>query len=226
MRDKFLLICLSASLATSACSRSDFASAEAASQAYEIKVEDVPYASANETPNTTATSSDAIVTKSTDTISSTSLSTAVTDESVGDCAKLAGVSSDQVKVNGSVKDIKLTSQQPLALKVTGNKNLVTLNLATQAPATQVKAICLFLAGNQNSVNILVGIHVGAIFVKARGHLAKVEIQTTKDSVIESIDMDAQGNGGSLSIAGEGSFPCDGLNPSIICQRKTVLKNTP
>jgi hypothetical protein len=211
------LVCLSLSLLTSACSQNDFASAQQASRSYLITVDESESTGTSDSIDPTGTQAHELPIKE---------APEADDDAATACAKLTGVPSEKIKVSGSLSDIKLSNNQPLALKVTGNKNLVTLDLTKQAPTTLVKAICIFIAGNQNSIKLDVALHIQSIFVTARGNQSKVEINTKQNSTIDHIDMDAKGNRSLMEISGAGSYPCEGSNSAIICEKKTPDTTAP
>ena len=212
-------------LTTVACDRSEFAGAVSPTQAYSVSIK------APSEDSTGATGTDKTVATPDKTAATPDKTAATPDPKSGDtpdpsnngdikadCVKLSGTNSEKVKVSGSEKNIVITNQDALAFRVTGNKNLVTVDLKSQPVESQVKAICLFIAGNQNRVKLEISNHVGAIYIVSRGNQAQVEIATLKGSLIDTIDMDAKGNSGGLSLTGEGKFPCDKNNPSIHCQQ--------
>jgi hypothetical protein len=137
------------------------------------------------------------------------------DADAGDCAAIAGINKERVKVSGSQKSITLTPQDAFALKVTGNINLVNLKMTADAPGARLTAICLFLAGNQSHVTMDVGVTIGRIFIKARGNKALVEAAVSKDGVIENLQVDAKGNQPGIMLTGEGSYPCDHASVSCV-----------
>jgi hypothetical protein len=138
------------------------------------------------------------------------------DADAGECATAAGINKDRVKVSGSQKSLTMEPSDAFALKVTGNQNLVNLKMSGDIPGARVSAICLFLAGNQSHVTMDIGVAVGKIFIKARGNKALVEAAVSKDGVIESLAVDANGNQPSIVMKGEGSYPCD--QAAVSCQK--------
>ncbi|HYX36944.1 MAG TPA: hypothetical protein VE954_27885, partial [Oligoflexus sp.] len=130
------------------------------------------------------------------------------DADAGACASIAGVNKDRVKVSGSQKSVTLSPSDAFALKVTGNQNQVHLKMSADAPGARVSAICIFATGNQSHVTMDIGISVGKIYIKARGNKALVEATVSKSGVVESMQVDANGNQPSIVMQGEGTYPCD------------------
>jgi hypothetical protein len=140
----------------------------------------------------------------------------IDDQEKLSCSKIAGVKAGQVKISGSEQDIVIAKDNALAFRVTGNKNTVKVDLTARSEGT-IKAICLFIAGNQNKIEIDNANHLAAVYIIARGNKAKVEILNRKGSAIDRIDLDAKGNSASLELTGEGNYPCDKSNENIVCQ---------
>lgn len=138
------------------------------------------------------------------------------DAEAGECAGVAGINKDRVKVSGNQKTLTMVPGDAFALKVTGNQNTVNLKMSGDAPGAKVSAICLFLAGNQSHVTMDVGVTVGKIYIKARGNKALVEAAVSKDGVIQGLQVDANGNQPSIIMKGEGSYPCD--QAAVTCQK--------
>ncbi len=134
-----------------------------------------------------------------------------------ECASVAGVGQNRVKVAGSQKDISLTPTEALAIRLTGNLNKVTLKLSATLPTTKLPAVCIFVAGNQNKISMDVNMVVGKIYVRARGNQALVEAQVNKDGVIEDLQIDANGHSPQIVMKGEGKYPCDKNIESLSCQ---------
>lgn len=193
--DKIVLLCFLAV----ACEKGKFAAETASSEAFEVRVIDNAPATSVEPKDDldAGEPSDTRVDKTRD---------VDTDTDAKDCAAATGVSAERVKVSGSDKNIALGPQDAFALKVTGNTNTVSLKLAS-APATRrLAAVCLFLAGNQNQVNLDIGMVIGQIFIKARGNQAQVVGLVSKEGVIEQIRVDASGHQPSITWKGEGAWP--------------------
>ncbi len=219
MLNKSLISIALLALTTVACENSEFAGATGATQAYSVSVKDgLPGAdsSAETVKDGESTTTD----ESKSEKGKGKVKEPIKGEDgseQADCAKLSGVKLENVKVSGSLNNIVITKQDALAFKVTGNQNLVTVDLKNQPAESLVKAICIFVAGNQNQIKLEIGNHVGAIYVIARGNQPQINISALKGSVIDTIEMDAKGNGGKLSVSGEGKFPCDKTNAGISCQ---------
>lgn len=138
------------------------------------------------------------------------------DADAGACASVAGINKDRVKVSGNQKTLTMIPGDAFALKVTGNQNVVNLKMSGDGAGARVSAICLFLAGNQSHVTMDIGVAVGKIFIKARGNKALVEAAVGQDGVIESLQVDANGNQPSIVMKGEGKYPCD--QEAVSCQK--------
>jgi hypothetical protein len=138
------------------------------------------------------------------------------DADAGECASVAGINKDRVKVSGNQKTLTMIPGDAFALKVTGNQNAVNLKMSGDGAGARVSAICLFLAGNQSHVTMDIGVAVGRIFIKARGNKALVEAAVSKDGVIENLQVDANGNQPSIVMKGEGTYPCD--LAAVSCQK--------
>ncbi|MBC7659210.1 MAG: hypothetical protein H7249_05825 [Chitinophagaceae bacterium] len=213
MKNTTLTFLLSLSSLSTACDGTKFAGAKSETQAFQVRVSN---------PESASTSgSDAIPSTPASTVQSgikTKAGSSDNDEkeSLAECSKLTGVAVEAIKVAGSENDILLDPHQAFVLRETGNKNSIKIDFKATPENPHVKAICVFIAGNQNEVRLNVANHIDSIFVVMRGNHASMDIATVKGSVIDSIEMDAKGNGGQLVLSGEGQFPCDKGNQSIHC----------
>jgi len=237
VKSKFLVLSIVSTLALTGCSQGEFAEANSSKRTYQIQIDDSNTAdtqdstvlgqtsSQNSNPAIKGQNPDGDPDDTDDNDDPTNETPKGGDntpggadkEGVADCAKLTGLDASRIKVAGSTQNIKLSSQQGLSMKVTGNKNVVTLDLASQPVDTVVKAICIFIAGNQNTIELDIGVHVQTLAIIARGNRPSIQVSTTEGSIIDSIKFDAKGNGGKLTVDGEGTFPCDKANPGIVCQ---------
>ncbi len=236
MHRKILILSMLSGLTATGCDSSEFSEAASSKQAFKVQVVDdeVSADAILNPPEKSSSSSETVAidrgnnrnpeTKETKEVKGPKETDGIggtpggKDTDIADCAKLSGLDAINIKVSGSTKDIKLSSSQALAMKVTGNQNSVDVDLASQPATTSIKAICLFVAGNQNVVHFDIGIHVGALFVIARGNNPLIEVATTKDAIIDSVNFNEAGNGGQLLLQGEGSFPCDSAK-GIVCSKK-------
>ncbi|MBC7533970.1 MAG: hypothetical protein H7318_20580 [Oligoflexus sp.] len=133
-----------------------------------------------------------------------------------ECSSELGVPVHRIKVSGKGKLMKISQDEALFVKVTGNMNTVLIDLTSQAPSTTVKAICLSVAGGRNKVSLKVGLHVEAVYIKTRGKDPRVEIITTKGSVIDSISINARkSKGPEVFLSGPGAYTCDSSH-SLVC----------
>lgn len=211
MNNKSLLSLVVFLLITTACGDNKFSEASASGQAYRVSVQDGADSSVD-TNESTGTGDDSSV-------SSTTEGSSTQGEEKDDqlaCSKLTGVKQSKVKISGSQQDIVVSKTDALAFRVTGNQNVVTVDLSVPFEGA-MKAICIFVSGNKNQVKIDNANHISAIYVVARGNHAQVDIANRKGSIVDVINLDAKGNSASLNLSGEGTYPCDKSNSSISCK---------
>jgi hypothetical protein len=203
---KTTLLCLTVfSLSALACGGNKFASAEGTALTYRVNAAPEPASSENVAAGEGTNVSAPTKPEDSEQDSQDKL----------ECSKLAGIKSGQVKISGSEQNIALNKDNALSFRVTGNKNKISVDLTASYEGT-IKAICLFVAGNQNQVKIDNANHLAGVYIIARGNKAKVEILNRKGSVVDKIDLDAKGNAASLELSGEGTYPCDKANGNIVC----------
>ncbi|RYZ58825.1 MAG: hypothetical protein EOP07_05885 [Proteobacteria bacterium] len=209
MNNKSLLSLVVLTLITSACGDNKFSEASATGQSYRVNVQDDADSSVD-TNETTGEDSG---------VTSTPDGSVTQGEEKDDqlaCSKLTGVKQSKVKISGSQQDIVISKTDALAFRVTGNQNVVTVDLSVPFEGA-MKAICIFVAGNKNQVKIDNANHISAIYVVARGNHAQVDIANRKGSMVDVINLDAKGNSASLVLTGEGTYPCDKGNAAVVCE---------
>lgn len=211
MNHKALFSLVVLTLITSACGDNKFSEASASGQSYRVNVQDDADSSVdtNESTGTGEDSSDTSTTEGSGTQGEEK------DDQLA-CSKLTGVKQSKVKISGSEQDIVISKTDALAFRVTGNQNVVTVDLSVPFEGA-VKAMCIFVAGNKNQVKIDNANHISAIYVVARGNNAQIDITNRKGSIVDVINLDAKGNSASLNLSGEGTYPCDKSNSAISCK---------
>ncbi len=131
-------------------------------------------------------------------------------EDLGDCAAKLGVPVDRIVVAGNQSDIKLSPEQALAIRITGNMSRVRVEVAAGHP---IKGICAVLRGNLAQLEMSIGAKVDKVHYSGGGNLSSGEINIAEGGSMGEIDLSMKGNGPSLSISGAaGSYTCP-ANPN-------------
>lgn len=132
------------------------------------------------------------------------------------CASKLGISSDRLHIAGSSKLESMSINKGLVAKVTGNQNRLNLNISGEG---KIPGVCVFLAGNKNELHLKTQLSLANILLISRGNQSKAYIQVEKGSSVDSINWDARGNQASLSIQGEGDYPCpvSGFQGQLSCE---------
>lgn len=138
------------------------------------------------------------------------------------CAEILGVPVTQVHLVSQESDITVQQNGVIAVKLTGNKSRLNLNLAGTAEGAKVKGVCLFLAGNQSTADVKVGLEVGTLVYVGRGNQSQGTVTVAEAGVIQKLAGDLSGNQSRLSITGAGDHPCEkvrtrGNDSSFVCQ---------
>ena len=145
-------------------------------------------------------------------------------ETVTDANDCGGaLKSKRVKVAGSMNKVTLDSVTGYSLKLTGNQNLVTMDVKGQNTDVGTPGVCIFVAGNKNKIVINVGVQVGAIYVKARGNQALIEVNVAKDAKVGDLQLDFNGHSPQMILKGEGTYPCaaaalKGKEANVTCEK--------
>jgi hypothetical protein len=156
-----------------------------------------------------------------------------------------------IRISGSKQVVDITPSDIIAIKITGNKNLARLVVGApsedeevssaslledsgEAPTAGTPAgeelllpkamgICVWLAGNQPKVEVdLSDVMVGKLGVVSRGNQASTDVKVNKGAEIVGLMTNFRGNKGSLTISGEGDYPCpNDENSSIKSLKHTI-----
>lgn len=128
--------------------------------------------------------------------------TASSEEGEG-CSKVAG--QKDIHISGSKHEVLISDEKIINIKVTGNLNEVSVVLKSQSEFA-LGNICLFIAGNQNKVNVRVEGQVNSIAVKARGNQPVVAFDVIEGAKLGALNVNANGNNPSVSVSGAGIYP--------------------
>jgi len=122
------------------------------------------------------------------------------------CARLTGSDVDRIHVMGNNNQQRITANSVVAAKVTGNRSSFTLNLQGDEN-TYVRGICIFVAGNQGSANVNVGVHLGQLLFVARGNRGSGSVHVQEGGRIDQVVSSLSGNATRLNVSGPGRFVC-------------------
>ncbi len=192
------------------CGSNNFAGDSASSQLLSIEVDD---STLSKSDDGTLDASDAgSITKNSDVSdsgdSSDSKSSSSNREDSSSCAQTLEANSELIRIAGSQKQVSIQSQELVLARITGDRNQLDLNLSGKDSSAQMKGICLFIAGHQNKALIKIQHPLSALFIKARGDQALVEIEISKEGKIGKIVWDARGNSPHMNIRGpKASYSC-------------------
>ncbi len=187
---------------------------------------------APEAPSSDSTSSNMTMTPSGDASSSTTATDSADSESVDDsdtvveddvstaevaeCRSRFGGEDAKTVIAGSKKKMTIEVGSLLIIKVVGNQNLAELNLVAGEEMAKLAGVCVFIAGNQNTVSIKVGaVEVDNIAIFARGNRAKGSIEVAEGGKVSQIDVDQRGKDHEVTISGKGQYSC----PSMLSLRR-------
>lgn len=138
------------------------------------------------------------------------------------CGKLAHVKAEQVLEVGD-SDASIKPGSVVALRLTGNMPSLKLNLVSKEKVS-VGAVCLFLAGNQAKVDVVLSnVELGKLIYVGRGNQPIVSATVDETSAIKTIEADLAGNQAKLVVGGAGSFPCEkarlrGNKTEFVCNK--------
>ena len=133
----------------------------------------------------------------------------VDQTTLGGCGAYFSGNLQDGKISGSKNSISSDGSRGIPFKVTGNRNKLAVNLKG-VPETKAKfeGICVFIAGNQNVVDVLVkDVFVKRIVLIARGNQAKINVKVEGVGDITEIVFDGKGNSPALEITSPATFPC-------------------
>lgn len=122
------------------------------------------------------------------------------------CAKLTGVDAKQIHVMGNQTSKSITANSVIAARVTGNRSNLNLNLQG-GEETYVRGLCLFVAGNQGSAKVNVGLHLGQLLYVGRGNRSRGEVYVAANGKIDQVVANLSGNATTLQVAGPGNYYC-------------------
>jgi len=137
------------------------------------------------------------------------------------CADLVGVSVKKVKIAGNQPSVSMRSGEAVAVKLTGNKAFLSLNLIG-GRENGIEGICVFLAGNQAEAMITTNVNVGTLVYIGRGNRTKGQVTIGEGYQLQRSYVDLSGNQSQLSIDGDGQYFCpvprqSGHDTSFTCQ---------
>lgn len=134
--------------------------------------------------------------------------------SIQSCAKQAGVDkSSIIALKGSLPlDIKPTDV--FFLHISGNRRFVKLKLSSEESGVKVKAICVFVAGNQSAANLEINLPVTNIFHKGRGNRSKGNIVVLEKGRVEHSFADLAGNQSSFVMRSPHEADCQGFEKRL------------
>ncbi len=121
------------------------------------------------------------------------------------CARLAGVDEKRLVVAGSKQDVLLNPTNVIVAKIVGNQNRLVLNLKGDGE-TSLAGICLFLAGNQASVEVQTTMPVSRLLYTARGNQSNGMITASEGGDVRDMVVDMSGHGGVATVSGVKSCP--------------------
>jgi hypothetical protein len=119
-----------------------------------------------------------------------------------------GKSMTVISVHESNSAISISPNSVIALKITGDRNKVVLDLDQETP---LLGVCFFLAGHENELQFSTASSVKALAIVETGDQAKAQIVLTGGSS-ESLSVDLRGNHPTLSIQGVSAELCDIARP--------------
>ena len=134
------------------------------------------------------------------------------------CARTLGLEPKRLKVAGNKPNVSVESDEPIAVRVTGNQSTVKLRLHADAGADPLVGLCVFVAGNEGSFEVSVDANVDKIVVVERGNQARVRIAVRKDVKVETLVVNLNGNDPELVVEGEGKIPCP-TQTGVTCNLK-------
>ncbi|MBF0443655.1 MAG: hypothetical protein HQK54_17240 [Oligoflexales bacterium] len=140
------------------------------------------------------------------------------------CAEFLGIETSRVKVAGSKKVENFTAQDGLFMKITGNRNKVSIKVEGINGGKDVKGICIFIAGNKNTVSLDLKANLGKLYYIARGNQSVGTVEVQSGSKFAGGQFDMAGNQGKVTIKGAGEFSCDvqkqirGNDSQVICEK--------
>ncbi len=145
------------------------------------------------------------------------------------CGDLYDGSHDIVRVAGNQQVVTLTPTDVLAVKVTGNRNQVSVTLEEVDAKTGTKTgatgttgstgdsgadepdfagLCFLLAGNQARATVAnVDARLGTFAYLGRGNQPEAVLDIQKAASVDDFRVDLAGNGGKLVITGDGDYTC-------------------
>lgn len=130
------------------------------------------------------------------------------DRAVGNaCAAAFGVKAEKVAVAGnkSKETISLDSSTILAIRVTGNQPKV--NITSPSESASIGGVCIFVAGNQATVDLSIGVEVESLVYRGTGNRSTGKIVVSENGSIAEILATLTGNQSTLSVSGAGTYHC-------------------
>jgi hypothetical protein len=113
-----------------------------------------------------------------------------------------------ISVHESNSAITISPDSVIALKITGDRTKVVLDLDNSTP---LLGLCFFLAGHETELQFTTASPVKALAVVEAGDQAKGQIIMTGGSS-ESLSVDLRGHNPSLSIEGVDADLCEVARP--------------
>jgi hypothetical protein len=143
-----------------------------------------------------------------------------TQDDIDGCVAEMKTSADQILKINPGDNLSLSGKNPVYIKLTGNHPQVDLNIMGDG-SVSLPGLCIFVAGNQGSINVNTSIVIKSLYYSGRGNQSAGVINVLQGGSLPSIAADLAGNMATLLIGGPGSHVCpasslSGHSPSISC----------
>ena len=102
---------------------------------------------------------------------------------------------------------KIKESEVIALKINGNQESLVIDLVAEQ-SDRLQGVCLFLAGNQASLTLNVGIDLQRFVFIGRGNKSRGLVSVKEGASIHSLKADLKGNQTELHLEGDGDYPCE------------------
>lgn len=169
---------------------------------------DIPPTPADNVPQQEAPSADAVMEGSSDLLPQQDLQLDAHD--IETCARLHGVSSQQIIVTGKQDQLTLKTSSVVAARVSGNQTALDLVIDSKTPA-DLRGICLFATGSQTLINVRIeNIMVDATYLLTRGNKSQIKIKFI-ESYSSLVLADMAGNQTVIEIEGLPDANCPQAN---------------
>lgn len=145
------------------------------------------------------------------------------DELANACNTKGKSRSKKLMLSGSKTEESHEITSDVAIKVTGNFNILKLKVPANAQLN-LTGICIFVTGNQNQVQLDIAGKVNLLTVKGRGNQVIGTITVEKAGSLSDSQFDLSGNAAEMRLQGDGNYSCaaasgGGNNTQIKCLKQ-------